>query len=261
MFARKKSVRRPSLLPILLALLVVAVLAACQSAPDQPAEQPAAAEEPVAEATEAPAAEEATAEESPAEEPATEAESATEATGALQAFAIVSDGTEARFVINEVLMGNDKTVVGVTSDVSGEIRLDPADPAASEIGPITINARDLTTDADRRNGAIRRFILQSDRDENQYITFTPTSIDGMPDAVTVGEPFEFQVTGDLTIRDVTRPETFDLSVTPASDIEISGSATTTVLYPEYGLSIPEVPSVTGVEDEVRLEFDFTAVAQ
>ena len=60
---------------------------------------------------------------------------------------------------------------------------------------------------DRRNGAIRRFILQSDRDENQYIVFTPAAIEGMPDAVAVGEPFSFQVTGDLTIRDVTRPET------------------------------------------------------
>ena len=234
-----------SLLPVLLALLMVAVLTACQAGTSQPAEESAAAEE--AAPTEAPAE--------------TEAETEPAAADGLQTFTIASDGTEARFLINEVLFGQDKTVVGVTSDVSGEIRLDPENPSASEIGPIAINARDFTTDADRRNGAIRRFILQSDRDENQYIVFTPAAIEGMPDAVAVGEPFSFQVTGDLTIRDVTRPETFDVTVTPNSESELSGLATTTVLYPDYGLTIPEVPSVSGVEDEVRLEFEFTATAQ
>ena len=52
-----------------------------------------------------------------------------------------------------------------------------------------------------------------------------------------------------------------MTVTPNSESELSGLATTTVLYPDYGLTIPEVPSVSGVEDEVRLEFEFTATAQ
>jgi polyisoprenoid-binding protein YceI len=260
------------LLPLALALILVAVLAACQSGRDQPAEAPAAVEaveaEPAAPA-EAAAPTDAVAEEAEAAaeteaEPA-QAESAPEAqaepVAGLQTFAIVPGGTEARFYIDEVLFGQDKTVIGVTSDVTGEIRLDPANPGASEIGPITINARDLTTDADRRNGAIRRFILQSDRDEFQYIVFTPTAIAGMPDAVVVGEPFTFQVTGDLTVRDVVRTETFEVTVTPASESELSGLAVTTVLYPDYGLIIPEVPSVTGVEDEVRLELEFSAAVQ
>ena len=265
--------RLRSLLPILAALLLVGVLAACQSAGeqpagDQPAEEPAAQEETAAPAEEPTAEPEAeTAEETESEteeevaaEAAPEAETEADAAASLQTFTFTSDGSEARFQINEMLFGNDKTVVGVTSDVSGEIRLDPENPAASEIGIITINARDLTTEGDRRNGAIRKFILQSDRDEFQYIVFTPTAIEGMPDAVTVGEPFTFQVTGDLTIRDVTQTETFDVSVTPNSESELSGLATTTVLRPDYALTIPEVPNVTGVQEEVILEFEFTAVA-
>jgi polyisoprenoid-binding protein YceI len=261
--------RLRSLLPILAALLLIGVLAACQSAGDQSTEEPAAQEEaaaPTEEPTAEPEAE--TAEETDSEteeeiaaEAAPEAETEADAAASLQAFAFTSDGSEARFQINEVLFGNDKTVVGVTSDVSGEIRLDPQNPAASELGPITINARDLTTDGDRRNGAIRKFILQSDRDEYQYIVFTPTGIEGMPDAVSVGEPFTFQVTGDLQIRDVVHPETFDVSVTPNSESELSGLATTTVLRSDYGLKIPQVSNVTGVQEEVILEFEFTAAAQ
>jgi polyisoprenoid-binding protein YceI len=248
-------------------LLLMLSLAACQSGAEEaaPAQEPAAesaVEAPVA--TEAPASEEPAAEEMATEEPTEEAQAEEapadtgEAASALQTFVVTQDGSEARFFIDEVLFGQDKTVVGVTSDVSGEIRLDPTNPSASEIGPITINARDLTTDADRRNGAIRRFVLQSERDENQYITFTPTAIANMPDAVTVGETFDFQVTGDLQIREVAREETFDVSVTPVSETELTGLAVTTVLYPDYGLTIPEVPSVTWVADEVRLEFEFTA---
>ena len=131
---------------------------------------------------------------------------------------------------------------------------------SAEIAAITINARDLTTDNDRRNGAIRRFILQSERDEYQHIVFEPGSVEGLPASVAVGDTFQLQVSGNLTVRDVTNPVTFDVTVTPASESEISGVGVATVNYPDFGLAIPEVPSVTGVEDEVRLEIEFRAVA-
>ncbi|MEZ4613056.1 MAG: hypothetical protein R2838_22920 [Caldilineaceae bacterium] len=54
-------------------------------------------------------------------------------------FTIVPDGTEARFYIDEVLMGNDVTVVGVTSLVDGELIVDPTHPAGATIGPIRID--------------------------------------------------------------------------------------------------------------------------
>ncbi len=177
-----------------------------------------------------------------------------------QTFRLVPEGTDARFYINEVLFGQPKTVIGVTSDVTGELRVDPQNPDSAEIAAITINARDLTTDNDRRNGAIRRFILQSERDEYQHIVFEPVSVEGLPASVAVGDTFQLQVSGNLTVRDVTNPVTFDVTVTPASESEISGVGVATVNYPDFGLAIPEVPSVTGVEDEVRLEIEFRAVA-
>jgi polyisoprenoid-binding protein YceI len=274
LFAKTRN-RYPIILLTLFLILVMGAVAACQSGSDQPAEEPAPVEQSATESESEPAEETAAEEAVSAEtaedegEPAqdaqadaeTERETEAAPAGELQTFSVVPDGSEARFYINEVLFGQPKTVVGVTSDVTGEIRLDPNNPSASEIGEITINARDLTTDADRRNGAIRRFILQTDQDQNQYITFMPTAIDGMPDAVTVGDPFEFQVTGDLQIRDVVATETFNVTVTPVSETEITGTASATVLRGDYGLTIPEVPSVTGVEEEVGLEFEFTAVAQ
>lgn len=175
-------------------------------------------------------------------------------------FQIVQEKSEARFLIDEILLGNPNTVIGTTSQVSGEVIVNPADPTQAQISPIQVNARDLTTDDNRRNGAIRRFILQSNQDEYQFIVFQPTAIEGFPDSVTIGEPFEFRVTGDLKIRDITNPVTFDMTVTANSEDELSGSGATTVLRSDYGLNIPSVPSVADVSEEVRLEVDFIAAA-
>ncbi len=175
-------------------------------------------------------------------------------------FQIVPEGTEARFSIYELLMGQDKTVIGRTSLVEGQITVDPANPSGATISPIQIDARDLTTDSGRRDGAIRRFVLQSNQDNYQYILFEPTSIEGLPESVAMGEPFEFTVIGDLTIRDVTKEERFTVTVTVNSVTELVGLGTTTLLRSDYGLTIPSVPSVANVAEEVPLEIEFTAVA-
>lgn len=172
----------------------------------------------------------------------------------------LSEGSQARFYIDEVLFGSDKTVEGITPDVTGEIQFDMANPAAAMVGTITINARTLTTDDDRRNGQIQNRILQSSEDQYQYITFEPTSISGLPETVAVGDTFNVQMTGNLTIRGVTLEKIFDVAVTVASESQLTGLGTTTITHQEFELSIPSVPIVASVEDDVRLEIEFNAVA-
>jgi polyisoprenoid-binding protein YceI len=92
------------------------------------------------------------------------------------------------------------------------------------------------------------------------VTFTPTALVGLPETVAVGESFSFQITGDLTIRDITRSVTFDVTVNAEAADRLTGSARATVLRSDYGLTIPSVPQVAEVSDEVILELDFTALA-
>jgi polyisoprenoid-binding protein YceI len=147
-------------------------------------------------------------------------------------------------------------VVGATDQVAGQIAIDPGAAAASQVGIIQINARTLTTDSDMRNRAIHNRILFTD--EFEYITFAPTAITGLPENISVGAPFNFQVTGDLTVRDTTLPVTFEAQVTPVSETRLEGRANTTIRYADFGISIPNVPSVTDVSDDVVLEIDFAA---
>jgi polyisoprenoid-binding protein YceI len=192
----------------------------------------------------------------PASAATAEPGSSPEASG-LAAFQIDPSSSEARFVIDEVLNGSPNTVVGATSQVSGEIRADPEDPSRSVVGPISIDAGSLTTDNGFRNQALSRFILQTN--DFPTITFTSTAIDGLPSPAAQGQAYTFTLTGDLTIRDATRPVTFQVSLTVESADRLTGSATATVHRSDFDLSIPSVPQVAEVSDDVILQFDFTAV--
>jgi hypothetical protein len=96
-------------------------------------------------------------------------------------FRISQDESSAQYTIDEVLNGVDKTVIGTTSEVADDILLNLNDLSQSEIGEISINARTFATDDDRRDNSVARFILQSESDENEFITFQPTSISALPD--------------------------------------------------------------------------------
>jgi polyisoprenoid-binding protein YceI len=177
----------------------------------------------------------------------------------LMVYQVSQQDSEVRFIIDEVLNGAPKTVVGITDQVSGEIALDWSDPASVQVGTILVNARTLTTDNDFRNRAIKNQILVTDTFE--FITFVPTQITNVPSAVSINEPYEFQIVGNLTVRDTTREVVFDVVVVPVSATSIEGSAGTTILYADYGITIPQARSVTSVSDEVRLEIEFVAAAQ
>ncbi|CAN5864424.1 hypothetical protein BH10CHL1_BH10CHL1_43720 [soil metagenome] len=179
----------------------------------------------------------------------------------VRVFTIDSGKSEARFTLNEVLMGSPKTVVGVTSLITGTIAIDLADPAKTTISPLQIDARDFQTDSSMRNRAINRFVLQTTKDEYRYIIFTPTSIEGLPATAKAGDAFELKIKGDLTISGVTKPATFTTSVNTTSDTELTGLAKTQVLRSDFNLNIPNVPSVADVTEEVQLELQFVAKAE
>jgi polyisoprenoid-binding protein YceI len=128
-----------------------------------------------------------------------------------------------------------------------------------QVGIIQVNARDLTTDNEFRNRAIKNRILQTDQYE--FVTFAPTKIVGLPQTATIGEPYTFQIVGDLTIGEVTKQVTFDVTASASTETRLQGTATTTIAYADYGISIPQVPQVASVADQVRLELDFVAAAK
>ena len=216
--------------------------------------------------TEEPTVAETVVEEIPTNTPeAVESDTSTEATDAEESptsgvtiFEIAQDESEARFLIEEVLRGDDVTVVGVTDQVVGQIAIDMANPSNSQIGEILVNARTLTTDNEFRNRAVKNRILHTN--DFEFVSFVPTTVLNLPDTVAVGDEVSFQIVGDLTVTDVTNEVTFDVTVNIVNEGRIKGSASTAILYADFNLAIPDSPSVDTVEDEVILELVFVATA-
>jgi len=218
-------------------------------------QEPTATPEPEPTEEVVPVAEEVQPEPTPTEEAIAAAEGAVSSVPeGFVVLSIVPQESEARFNIYELLNGQDKDVIGTTDQVAGQVAVNPVDLSQVQFGPIQVNARTFTTDESRRNNAIRNRILNTDQYE--FVTFTPTSINGLSGPGTVGETYTFQLTGDLTIKDVTNPVTFEISLQAESDSRLVGSASTTIKRSDFNLNVPSVPFVANVADEFTLELDF-----
>jgi len=243
-------------------ILVIVIAAAYVLRPTAEASMPIEAipvevEQPAAEEPEAVVNEAASAEDDAEMSAAEEAD--TKGSEGVIVFSIVQAESEVRFTLDELLRGAPTTVVGVTNQVAGEVAIDPAAPANSKVGMISINARTFVTDNNFRNRAINNEILETD--EFEFVTFTPTAITEFPENPEIGQALEFQIAGDLTIRDITNEVTFDVVVTVVSETRIEGYASAYVARGDYDLVIPSVPSVADVDEEVLIEIDFVAVTE
>lgn len=175
-------------------------------------------------------------------------------------FRISQDESTVTFNIYEELNGAPFTVVGTTNQVAGDVVVDFANPNTSQVGEIVIDLSTLRTDNGNRDNAIRTRILQSNQEQYRYGRFVPTDIAGLPTSpVSVGDTITFTVTGDLTLVQVTRPVTFEVTLTVESETRIVGRGVAQILYPDFNLRIPSVPFVANVADEVDLFIDFVAI--
>ena len=243
----------PTAVPQAAAAMPTAVPPAPPAAP-QPAATAATAPAPapVATATTAsePAATEAPAPAATATETPTEP---AEASQGAMAFAL-GEGTVARYKVEEELARQGFFVAtGETTDVAGRIVFDGDGGVVADESSIVIQVGTLRTDSDRRDRYVReRTLLTAQYPE---VVFHPTSVDGLPSPI--GEAsgtVEFTISGDLTVRDQTRPVTWDVTA-EFGDI-ITGIAAIEITFEQFGMDKPSVAIVLSVEDTIRLELAF-----
>lgn len=178
--------------------------------------------------------------------------------GELLLYRISQNESQVRFELSEDLRGVRTAVVGITDQIAGEIAVNLSDLSSAQVGVIQINARGLATDNNFRNRAIHNEILQTGAFE--FITFTPTTVNGLPSSAAVGKDVSFTIDGDLTIRNITHPVTFAVTATVVAPDRLAGTATATVNRADFDLRIPSVPSIANVDEQVQLTIDFVAGA-
>ena len=177
------------------------------------------------------------------------------AAGALQ-LVVTPGGNEVRYRIREQLVGVDlpNDAVGATKDVSGGITLDAAGKVVPSASRFEVNVATLESDKDRRDGYVRGRILQTA--ENPTVVLSPTAVRGLSFPLATSGTQTFTLLGDLTVRGVTKPTTWQVNA-KFDGAKVTGTASTAFTFAEFGLSQPRVPVVLSVADTIKLEYDFS----
>ena len=151
------------------------------------------------------------------------------------------------------------TVRGSFTDFTGEAHIDTVDPESSSVS-LTIQAASVNTGQGQRDGHLRTGDF-FDVDTFPTLTFAST-------AVSRPESDVWSITGDLTIKGVTRPVTMEFEQTgsakdPYGNLRVGFEGGTTINRTDWGLSFNAALETGGVlvSEKVKLEFDVSAIAR
>ncbi|MEW6046773.1 MAG: YceI family protein [Bacillota bacterium] len=176
---------------------------------------------------------------------------------AAERYVVVAEESRALYRVGETLLrfNRPNVAVGVTQAIRGEIFVDRQRLANSRFGVFTVDISQLRSDEPRRDQAIRERWLESAR--FPIARFQPVSVEGLPETYREGEPVSVILHGELTIRDVVRPVSFEGSFELNGDT-LRGTASTTIRMTDFGFDPPSILGVLRANHEVEIEVDVVA---
>ena len=188
--------------------------------------------------------------------PPAPAEAAPAASSDLVRLVLVPDQSKARYRVREQLAGVSlpDDAVGATQSFTGTIvgRLDGT--IVSDQSLFQVDLRTLKSDEAVRDNFISRNVLETGL--FPYATFVPTSAPGLPLALPPSGDLAFKLVGNLTIRNVTKPVTWDVTGQVVGTTAV-GRASTDFTFEDFNLTQPRVGRVLSIVDSIRLELDLT----
>jgi polyisoprenoid-binding protein YceI len=166
-------------------------------------------------------------------------------------YEIVTSGSTASYAVREQLanLNLPSDAIGKTSAVSGSISVNADGTIDSANSKITVDVSTLQTDSSMRDNFVARNVLQSD--QYPQAVFVAKQVSGLPKALPQSGNVAFKLTGDLTIRNVTKSVTWDVSGSIANG-KATGTATTSFTFEDFTLSQPRVGMVLSVADKIAL---------
>ncbi len=170
-------------------------------------------------------------------------------------YTVSTTGNEARYRVREQLAGFDfpNDAVGRTSAVTGAINFDQNGAIVPAGSQINIGVAGLTSDKDRRDGYVRRRLLETD--SFPTVTLALTGASGVRLPLAERDSSSFTMTGNLTVKRETRPTTWRVTAIRSGEV-VTGTATTAFTFADFAMEKPRVRSVLSVADTIKLEYDF-----
>jgi polyisoprenoid-binding protein YceI len=149
------------------------------------------------------------------------------------------------------------TVRGAFTDFTGTAHLDTAKPAASSV-TLRIATASIDTGTPDRDTHLRSADFL-DVEKYPEMVFTSTEVEQIDDDV-------YRVTGDLTIKDVTRPVSIDFTLTgsaedPFGNTRVGFEGALAIKRSDWELTYNAILETGGVliSDRIQVEFDVSAI--
>lgn len=163
-------------------------------------------------------------------------------------------GNAARYRVRERLAGKtlDNDAVGETTQVSGTLVLDAGGQVVADSSRFSATVAGLTSDEKRRDRYVRNRILVTD--SFPTTTFQATAVRGLPASLPTSGTVTFDLVGNLTVKGVTRPATWQVTATVQGD-QLTARAVTRFTFADFRLLQPKVSILLGVADTIALEYD------
>jgi polyisoprenoid-binding protein YceI len=170
-------------------------------------------------------------------------------------YVLATTGNEARYLVREELVGIDfpYDAIGKTSAITGAIVLDAKGRLLPAGSRISVDVTTLKSDRANRDRYLKTAALETDK--YPKVDLAITALRGFPTRLPTTGQFTFELLGNLTVRTVTRPVTWQVTAT-ASNGELSGTARTAFKFADLGMPVPSAFMVMKLEDNLRLEYDF-----
>ena len=165
-------------------------------------------------------------------------------------------GNQVQIHATELLAGNAAKTQAVekTGKVTGSIVLDASgQPASGSI--LTIDMTSLQSDRAIRDGFIQRETLNT----RTYptATFVPKQVQGLSGPLPTSGQLTFKLLGDMTVKDVTKPITWDV-IAKFDGQTCSGTATTQFALSDFGMTPPKAGPVIAVDNNMTADVAFQA---
>lgn len=148
------------------------------------------------------------------------------------------------------------TVRGHFSDFEGTAHIDTTNPGASSVS-LSIKAESIDTGVADRNGHLVSGDF-FDVENHEAITFVSTKVER--------DGSDWAITGDLTIKGVTKPVTVDFEETgsardPFGNLRVGFEGATSINRKDWGLAWNAALETGGVlvSEKIKLEFDVSAI--
>jgi polyisoprenoid-binding protein YceI len=173
-------------------------------------------------------------------------------------YTIIPERSEAAYFADEKLasLPLPSTAKGTTNDIHGSFHLSAdglsLDPAKTS--QFTVNLTTVKSDRDMRDRRVQNTLETS---KFPTATFTATKVTGYDASLAADAEQTLQLTGTLSVHGVDKEVTWAVKAKKQGNV-ITGLATVTFAFEEFGMSPPDIAGFVSVQDHVTLQVQIVA---